>query len=124
MNGDLISREAAVQMLREKARGHYPSSFVVTANDLKIVRTAITECANEILQMDAVDAVEIVRCKDCAYRGNELKCPMCFSEYFDSFETDYGMDCAVTDKTTDDGFCHKGAKMNKEGEANEQGTHP
>lgn len=64
--GDLISREAAVQMLREKAHGNYPSMFVVTENDLKIVRTAITECANEVLQMPTVDAVEVVRCKDCA----------------------------------------------------------
>lgn len=55
--GDLISREAAVQMLREKAHGNYPSMFVVTENDLEIVRTAITECANEVLQMPAVDAV-------------------------------------------------------------------
>lgn len=65
--GDLISREAAVQMLREKAHGNYPSMFVVTENDLKIVRTAITECINEVLQMPAVDAVEVVRCKDCKY---------------------------------------------------------
>ena len=53
-----------------------------------------------------IDAVPVVRCRECKYRGDELKCPMCFDEWD---EEDPGF--LRIDKTVDDGFCHMGAKM-------------
>lgn len=53
-----------------------------------------------------IDAVEVVRCRECEYRGDELKCPMCFDEW-DEDEPGF----LRIDKTVDDGFCHMGAKM-------------
>lgn len=60
-------------------------------------------------RVKVVDAVEIVRCKDCKYRGNDIYCPMCFEEqieYDDDgyMETDYIMH----DHSTDNGFCDRG----------------
>ena len=108
---DLISREALC--LQVKKLKQETKQF--RAWDYKTGYISALSCVEGMIaHTGTVDAVEVVRCKDCAYRGNELKCPMCFSEYFDSFETDYGMDCAVTDNTTDDGFCHKGARMDDE----------
>lgn len=101
MNKDLISRKALFRAWDAIPRDEDPNII-------------IDEMIKATQDAPAVAAVEVVRCKDCVYRGNASKCPMCFSEYFDSFETDYGMDCVVTDNTTDDGFCHKGARMDLE----------
>ncbi len=110
MSGDLISRKALVNSLLQVRQAYKGcnSKFCAT------MRGGLRKALREVEKAHAVDAVQVVRCKDCVYRGNASKCPMCFLEYFDSFETDYGMDCTVTDNTTDDGFCHKGAKMDKE----------
>lgn len=51
-----------------------------------------------------IDAVPVVRCKECWKRGNERECPMCHEE-FD------GCDYCTIDYTSDDGFCHMGEKM-------------
>ena len=51
-----------------------------------------------------IDAVPVVRCKECWKRGNERECPMCHEE-FD------GCDYCTIDYTSDDGFCHMGKKM-------------
>lgn len=64
----------------------------------------------------AVDFVEVVRCKDCKYRG-DFSCPMCYEEKIDYdddgyFETDY----ILHDRTTDNGFCDYGEKDLKERE--------
>ena len=53
-----------------------------------------------------IDAVPVVRCRECEYRGDELKCPMCFDEW-DEDEPGF----LRIDKTVDDGFCHMGTKM-------------
>lgn len=53
-----------------------------------------------------IDAVEVVRCKDCKHRGISDECPMCYTE--DSYDEDYGYDYWDVDKTEDDGFCHCG----------------
>lgn len=51
-----------------------------------------------------LDAVPVVRCRECWKRGNERECPMCHEE-FD------GCDYCTIDYTSDDGFCHMGKKM-------------
>ena len=59
MANDLISREAAVEMLREKAKGYFVSMFA-TSSECHVARVVATECAAEIKDMPAVDA-EIVK---------------------------------------------------------------
>lgn len=55
----------------------------------------------------AVDAVEIVRCKNCALRGDPENCPMCAHR----FEiAPNGLEFCYSNNTEDDGFCHKGVK--------------
>ncbi|MBR0320020.1 MAG: hypothetical protein IIX10_03080 [Clostridia bacterium] len=46
-----------------------------------------------------VDAVEVVRCKDCKHRGTEGDCPMCHDD-----------DWYMIDNTTDEGFCDRGER--------------
>lgn len=66
MNDDLISRSAAVEMLREKARGYVVSKFA-TSEHCRLARSVALEAATEIAAMPAVDAVPVTRCKDCAH---------------------------------------------------------
>ena len=56
-----------------------------------------------------VDAVEVVRCKDCIYRGDFDKCPLCWQEWHDENERYCGY-FEKHDETIDNGFCYKGAK--------------
>lgn len=57
-----------------------------------------------------VDALEVVRCKECFNRGNVYKCPMCCEETF--YDKDDGMNIYLEDNTEDDGFCHRGIRYN------------
>ena len=61
-----------------------------------------------IRQAPTIDAVSVVRCRECKYRGYDA-CPMCHDEY--TYDEDDGGDYFTVDNTTDDGFCHMGAKM-------------
>lgn len=78
MADELISRQALKAMF-SGARFHY--------------------IRNRINKLPAVDAVEVVRCKDCERRGDPGECPMCFLE-----EGDFA------DYTNDDGFCDRGER--------------
>lgn len=62
-----------------------------------------------IAEAPAVDAVEVVRCKDCFKRNDPSRCPMCYDEWY--YDDDDGSDFIRQDNTIDDGFCHVGAKM-------------
>lgn len=62
--------------------------------------------AEDVEDAPTIDAVEVVRCKDCKHRGIVTECPMCYTE--DSYDDDYGYDYWDVDKTVDDGFCHCG----------------
>lgn len=62
------------------------------------------------------DFVEVVRCKDCKYRG-ELDCPMYHEELQDCDDGDYVYtDVVAIDNTVDDGFCHCGEREGGEGD--------
>ena len=54
-----------------------------------------------------VDAVEVVRCKDCKHRGMEGACPMCHDEY----DVDEGW--YTIDNAKDDGFCDRGERWDE-----------
>ena len=96
---DLISREAllVVPNVRKVAEydetGEYITYFAVPEDTIK--------------NAPAVDAVEVVRCKDCKHRGDAYGCPMYFVLW-------HGDDI---DRTEDEGFCADGARM--DGENNE-----
>lgn len=99
MNGDLISREAAAQMLMEKSYSYVVSLFP-TSDECKTAREIAKECAEAVRQMPAVDAVEVVRCKDC--------------ESATDIGTDYLICGGWGFRTDHNGFCYRGAKMDKE----------
>lgn len=56
-----------------------------------------------------IDAVPVVRCRECKYRGDESTCPMCHEESY--YDEDDGTYYWTVDNTDDDGFCHNGAKV-------------
>ena len=64
------------------------------------------EAERMMKEIPAVDAVKVVRCRDCKHRGIVCKCPMCYEDGY--YDEDYGYDYWDVDKTTDDGFCHCG----------------
>lgn len=85
--GDLISREAMLDFAHNHING--------------------TIDCNDIARFPAVDAVEVVRCEKCVYRGQYLMCPMFF----------YCQETGETrDFTRDNGFCHRGVKKGQEEE--------
>lgn len=63
---ELIRKDGVVSMLREKASGYTASRFE-TSSEMNIARVVATECASEVKNAPPVDAVEVVRCKDCRY---------------------------------------------------------
>lgn len=85
---DLISREAAVKMLRDKARGYTVSMFA-TSSECNIARIVAAECAAEIKDMSAVDAEPVrhgrweeypdkahLRCTNCRVEFDKVKMPL------------------------------------------------
>lgn len=54
-----------------------------------------------------IDAVPVVRCRECWRRGKPNYCPMCQLCVYGAVPP-YDKD---VDLTEDDGFCHLGAKM-------------
>ena len=52
-----------------------------------------------IAETPAVEAAEVVKCKDCIKRYDTDECPMCFAFYGKYYEF-----------TEDDGFCHRGER--------------
>lgn len=82
-------------------REHRCDNDSAANEDLKVVEM--------IKEMPTIDAVPVVRCKDCMNRGNELECPMCRMVH--TWNEDDGSDWYVVDNTADDGYCHCGEKM-------------
>lgn len=66
--GDLISREAAVQMLREKAQSYATIMFARSQHRVLAQEVAM-DCAFELSKMEAVDA-EPVRRSRWHYHGD------------------------------------------------------
>lgn len=72
MNNDTISRSAVVSLLRERAKG-YDALDECTALSFKTA-------AYEVSKMPTIDAVPVVRCKDCRYweRFNNTSLGTCY----------------------------------------------
>lgn len=58
--------------------------------------------------------VEVVRCKDCVHRGDDVHCPMCFEEVsvYDDGDGYMENDYITHDRTIDEGFCDRGEREN------------
>lgn len=93
MNNDLISREAAIDALHTLSMYYGPYA-----------EKALKEGGEKLKRLPAVDAVGVVRCKDCVYRGNLDICPMTYE-----YPTDHAFDM-----TDNDDFCSKGKKIDEE----------
>lgn len=88
----LIARESARKALES-------IGLQVGKNKMRTV----ARCLNAIEMLPTIDAVPVVRCRECKYHRN-AGCPMRTLHV-----ATHGY--AVQDNTVDDGFCHMGAKM-------------
>ena len=86
MANDLISRKAAVKLLREKARGYFVSMFA-TSGECHVARVVATEAASEIANMPAVNAEPVVYCRACRHFKKDAG----YCEYWevDTYYDDY-----------------------------------
>lgn len=90
MGQRLIDADRALEIVRDQGIAH-PSAYHLTNYATLILREAPT-----------IDAVPVVRCKDCIRRYDTDECPMCFlieGKYYDY--------------TNENGFCDRGER--KEG---------
>ena len=76
---------------------------LISASAKLAAADAMCKLMAEVAKQPTVDAVPIVRCFECANRGDKRKCPMCFDE-------SDGIDFYQVDNTDDDGFCHYGER--------------
>lgn len=104
----LIDANALDKALVQEYIMYNDVNTVLTLNGVQVFNAAIDTARSKIRESKTIDAVEVVRCKDCKYRGYD-DCPMCHDEYY--YDEDDGGDWVTRDMTVDDGFCHKGAKM-------------
>ena len=72
--------------------------------------------AEAIDEAPTVDAVPVVRCKDCVHRGEPTQCPMCFDEWMEYEDGDgyYDSDLLIHDRSIDEGFCDRGEREDNE----------
>lgn len=86
-----IDADRALEIVYEHGIAH-PNAYYLTNYAMAILQEAPT-----------VDAVEVVRCKDCIRRYDTDECPMCFLSK--------GQYCEFTQ---DDGFCDRGERKDNE----------
>lgn len=105
MASDLISRDDALELLNDR---WYDRHGTTNPFDMAVCDVMVS-LIDEVERVKAVDAIEVVRCKDCKWRGNVDKCPMTYYEYIWD-DRSGGLDEDKVNKTDDDGFCHRGVK--------------
>lgn len=98
---DLISRSAAIADLVEWMDDDTGDEFD------RGYDFAMKRAIRRLRSAPDVDAVPVIRCKDCKHRGG-YKCPMYHNET--SLDDLDGFDDYNVDKTDGDGFCHRGEK--------------
>lgn len=94
MGQRLIDANRALEIVRDQGIAH-PSAYHLTNYATLILREAPT-----------IDAVQVVRCKDCIRRYDTDECPMCYLSEGKYYEY-----------TNENGFCDRGER--KEGADNE-----
>lgn len=88
----LIDADRALEIVHEQGIAH-PNVYYLTNYAMAILQEAPT-----------VDAVEVVRCRDCIKRYDTDECPMCF------LNRGLYVEC-----TKDDGFCDLGERKDGDG---------
>lgn len=105
VNNDLISRSAAVELLREKAQ-HYTVSMFLTSRECNVARLVAIESAAEISNMSAVEAVEA----EAVRHGRWI--PLWRNLFaLKGFKCS---ECGHVEKSDGWVYCHCGAKMDLE----------
>lgn len=94
MGQRLIDANRVLEIVRDQGIAH-PSAYHLTNYATLILREAPT-----------IDAVQVVRCKDCIRRYDTDECPMCYLSEGKYYEY-----------TNENGFCDRGER--KEGADNE-----
>lgn len=121
MKNDLISRSALLPELQSYKEG---LSFVFESLEPGVEKRVcgaeicgVLEALIQVNKAPAVDAVEVVRCKDCENRGDETLCPMCYEECYEIDEGDgyYDTGYILHDRTHDEGFCDRGKRRADDG---------
>ena len=97
MQGDLISRSAVLDKM-----GKFPLCFAYG--------DGVKDCWDVVTNAPSVDAVPVVRRKDCWKRGG-YHCPM-FAEEPETYDGDL-VEWIANDRTEDDGYCERGEKVGR-----------
>lgn len=96
MNDDLISRSAAVELLREKARGYVVSKFA-TSEHCRLARGVALEAATEIAAMPGVKPVR--NYGKWVYHDDDVmpwnSCSLCGCSAFDLHGANYCPNCGA-----------------------------
>lgn len=94
----------ADRLLKKNRRMYAP-------DEIDSIAPIATACVmvDDVHRAPTIDAVQVVRCRECKHRGNERECPMC--EMVSTWDEDDGSEYYLADRTEDNGFCHNGAKM-------------
>jgi hypothetical protein len=106
---DLISRSAALKAAESIDWYHINQNGRLvsgsTSDDVSYVK--FDDAISMLKNAPAIDAVPVVRCKDCWKRGG-YHCPMFYEELW-SYDEDSSK-WIEHDKTVDNGFCHRGER--------------
>ena len=93
-----------VRLIDANALPNYKCQVTATIGDRKGPAEMRFVFWQDIEKAPTIDAVQVVRCRECVFRGQHDLCPMNVRVYMLD-------EAAYLDCTEDDGFCHKGAKM-------------
>lgn len=88
-------------------------SVILTQAGQEIFNSGVEAANFAVHDAPTIDAVPVVRCKDCRYRFTD-NCPMYFEEL--TYNEDDGYEWIDRDHTSDDGFCNEGARMDGDAE--------
>lgn len=106
--GKLIDAE---QMLIDESEAYVRAQMKVGLATSMVNEVVHKKLLMLLADAPAVDAVEVVRCKDCVHRGVAFECPMCSREYNDDYDE------IITDYAKDNGFCDRGERGTNEEES-------
>jgi len=109
---DAISRSAMLQDLDawRNQLGIYTGDDPHELELWETVGTMLVQFSDNVLSAPAIDAVQVVRCKDCKFRGDGFYCPLVIS-------VGGNIGRRELDNALDDDFCSRGARM--DGDENE-----
>jgi hypothetical protein len=98
---------ADVRLIDANVLPNYKCRVTATIGDRKGPAEMRFVFWQDIEKAPTIDAVPVVRCRECVLRGSDY-CPMCHDEY--TYDEDDGGDYYTVDNTDDDGFCHIGKR--------------